>query len=87
MPALKSAEKRMRQDVKRKLNNRIRKTRMNTTERALNEAIAAGNKEEATIALAKCFSVLDKAAKVGTIHSNKADRKKARLAARLSKLA
>ena len=35
-------------------------------------------------ALSKCFSELDKAAKVGVIHDNKADRKKSRLVARVA---
>ena len=36
------------------------------------------------LALSKCFSELDKAAKVGVIHKNKADRKKSRLTARVA---
>ena len=49
---------------------------------ALKEAKDAG-KEAVDLALSKCFSELDKAAKVGVIHKNKADRKKSRLSARV----
>ena len=38
-------------------------------------------------ALSKCFSELDKAAKKGVIHPNKADRKKSRLTAMVAKQA
>ena len=54
---------------------------------AVKEAKEAGKaltgKEAVDLALSKCFSELDKAAKVGVIHKNKADRKKSRLFARV----
>ncbi len=64
MPNIKSAAKRLRQNVKNNLINRMRKSRVKTSEMHL-----------------------DKAAKKGTIHQNKADRKKARLVARVAKMA
>ena len=87
MPNTKSAAKRLRSNVKKRLVNRIRKSRIHTSETNLNAEISNGNKEKATELLSKCFSELDKAAKIGTIHSNKADRKKQRLAARVAKMA
>ena len=87
MPTLKSAFKRMRQNEQRNLRNRVRKSRVNTGEKAFNEAIAKGDADAAKKALETCFSTLDKAAKSGSIHGNKADRKKGRLAARLKKIA
>ena len=87
MPNTKSAAKRLRSNVKKRLVNRIRKSRIHTSEVNLNGEISKGNKEKAAELLSKCFSELDKAAKIGTIHSNKADRKKQRLAARVAKMA
>lgn len=87
MPNIKSAAKRLRQNAKCRLVNRMRKSRVRTSENHLNDMIKAGNKDEVQALLSKCFSELDKAAKKGTIHQNKADRKKARLAARVAKMA
>ena len=86
MPNLKSAYKRIKQDEKRNLSNRIRKTRAHNTERVFDEAIAAGDKDGAAKALEACFSTLDRAAQAGSIHKNRADRKKSRLYARLQAL-
>lgn len=83
MPNIKSAEKRVRSDAKKNMVNRIRKSRVHTAEVNLNKDLA-GAKENAAALLSKCFSELDKAAKKGAIHKNKADRKKARLAARVA---
>jgi small subunit ribosomal protein S20 len=83
----KSAAKRLRQSIKRRSFNRMRKSRVKTSETTLNEKIKAGDKEAVTQFLSKCYSELDKAAKVGTIHINKANRKKQRLAMRVAKMA
>lgn len=87
MPNIKSAEKRLRSTPKRRLRNRIRKSRVKTFEAKLNALLAEKNREGAELALRQCFAELDKAAKVGTIHSNMADRKKSRLVKRFGKLA
>ena len=111
MPNIQSAAKRLRQSVKRQAINRMRKSRVKTSEDNLDYIlgkkgdaaavtefvqkhfpVAAKTAKEAgkeidgkgavDLALSKCFSELDKAAKVGVIHQNKADRKKSRLVAR-----
>ena len=87
MPTTNSAKKRLRSSLKRRTLNRARKSRIKTDEARLTEIIAAGKKEEAAAALRQCFADLDKAAKLGTIHANKANRKKSRLAARVARLA
>ena len=87
MPNIKSAAKRLRSNVKKRLVNRMRKSRIHTSEVNLDQEISNGNKEKAVALLSRCFSELDKAAKKGTIHSNKADRKKQRLVARVAKMA
>ncbi|MCQ2402955.1 MAG: 30S ribosomal protein S20 [Lentisphaeria bacterium] len=84
---LPSAAKHMRADARKRAFNRARKTKVHDAEKELNAAIAAGNKEAVVGLLSKCYSQLDKAAKTGVIHKNKADRKKARLAARIAKMA
>jgi small subunit ribosomal protein S20 len=86
MPTTNSAKKRLRSSLGRRTLNRARKSRVKTSEAHLNETIEAGNSEQAVAALRQCFSDLDKAAKKGTIHPNKADRKKSRLAARVARL-
>ncbi len=85
MPITKSAKKRLRSSLKRRLLNRARKSRLKTSEARLNESLKAGQREQIQAALSRCFSELDKAAKKGTIHPNKASRKKSRLAARAAK--
>jgi small subunit ribosomal protein S20 len=85
MPNCTSAKKRLRQNVKRQLNNRIRKSRIKTFQSKFASELVAGNLEAAQGALCTCFAALDKAAKVGSIHRNKADRTKSRLAKRLAK--
>ena len=87
MPTTNSAKKRLRSSLGRRTLNRARKSRVKTSEARLNETIEGGNREQAVAALRQCFSDLDKAAKKGTIHPNKADRKKSRLAARVAQLA
>ena len=86
MPNIKSAAKRLRQNEKCRVFNRMRKSRIRTTENTLNEKIKTGDKAAVDELLAKCYSELDKAAKVGAIHINKANRKKQRLALRAAKM-
>ena len=82
MPNIKSAKRRMRSDAAKQARNRSVKTTLKTAERRLNDAIKDGNKENAEAALRASASAYDKAAKLGVIHSAKADRKKSRLAVR-----
>lgn len=87
MPNTESAKKRLRSNVRRRFINRVRKSRIKTSERRLLTAIAAGDAAAAKAALTACFSELDHAAKSGSIHKNKADRKKQRLSLQVNKLA
>lgn len=86
MPTTKSAAKRLRQSVKLRLRNRSRKSLIKTTEKKFLEKVDAKDVAGATAALTQCFSEFDRAAKLGAIHRNKADRKKQRLAAKLAAL-
>ena len=82
MPNIKSAKRRMRSDATKQARNRSVKSTLKTAERRLDAAIKAGNKEATQPALNGAASAFDKAAKLGVIHSAKADRKKSRLASR-----
>ncbi|NOY81570.1 MAG: 30S ribosomal protein S20 [Kiritimatiellaeota bacterium] len=83
MPNIASAKKRLRQNVKRRARNRARKRDIRLAQKQLLALIEGNDLEGARKALDVCFSRLDKAAKRGAIHRNKADRKKSRLAAKL----
>ncbi len=87
MPNIKSAAKRVKTAAKANLRNRSIKSELLTFRRKVEEVIAAGDKSVATVAVSTYASKLDKAAKRGVIKSNTADRKKARTAAALAKLA
>ncbi|MBM3195510.1 MAG: 30S ribosomal protein S20 [Chlamydiae bacterium] len=76
-----SALKRDDQAEKRRLGNRSRKAQI-FTERKKLEAAPADKK---SAQLSTVISLLDKAAKKGTIHPNKASRLKSRLALRTNK--
>ena len=72
----------MRSDAAKQARNRSAKTTLKTAERHLNDAIKDGNKENTEKALSAAAAAYDKAAKLGVIHSAKANRKKSRLANR-----
>lgn len=86
MPNTKSAEKRMRQNEKRRLRNRIYRGRARTYVKYAREAIESGDLEEARQATVQAMSALDKAAIKGTIHKNNASRRKSRLMQDLAEL-
>ena len=85
MPNTKSAERRMRNSARKQLQNRSIKSRLHTGERKYLQLLGEGKKEDATKSLRELSSLFDKAAKAGTIHKSTADRKKSRLAIRLTK--
>lgn len=80
----KSAQKRHRQSLKRRLINRSRKSTIKTFSK---KAIAAAVAGEADMAAtqSKAESLIDKAAKGSTLHKNTAARKKSRLAKAINK--
>jgi|YNPNPStandDraft_1061719.scaffolds.fasta_scaffold21556_2 small subunit ribosomal protein S20 len=85
MANTKSAAKRARQSLKRRELNKARKSRIKTLEKKYLRLLNDGKKEEAVKVFSELTSAFDKAVKVGTIHSGKANRKKSRLALYLSK--
>ena len=80
-----SATKRIRQDEKRRLRHRWRKSAVKSSVRAFDEAVTAGTTDEAATQLRKAYKRLDKIAAKGTIHKKTAARKKSRLAKQLVK--
>ena len=74
--ANKSAEKRERQEAKRRLRNRMAKSTMRTAIKKFDAAVAAGDKEAAVKALAESNKLLDTVAGKGIIRRNTAARKK-----------
>ena len=83
----KSAEKRIRQTIKRTENNRARESRIKTFLRKVEEAIATGNKTNAQAALKAAQPELMKGASKGVVKKTTASRKVSRLSARIKKLA
>ena len=75
MAHTKSAVKRLGTSKKANLRNRARISELKTIEKKLRAAVEAN--DAAAVTLAREFaSALDKAAKVGTIHANRAANKK-----------
>ncbi|NOY69687.1 MAG: 30S ribosomal protein S20 [Deltaproteobacteria bacterium] len=79
----KSAIKRNTQSINRRMRNRAVKTRVKNVINAV--ATARKNGEDTTTMLLEAQSVIDKAAKKGTIHRRTASRKISRLVKRAAK--
>ena len=81
-----SAEKRERQNRKRRLRNSSTKSTMKTAIKKFNEAVASGDVESASATLAASLKLIDSTASKGVIHKNTANRKKSRLQLRFNKM-
>ena len=87
MPNIQSAVKHVKQSAKQQAHNRAVKSEIHTVRARLYETIAGGDKTKSQETYRRYCSLVDKARKVGIIKANNADRKKARAAARLAKMA
>jgi small subunit ribosomal protein S20 len=87
MPNLKSAKKRMRQNVVQYERNVQVRTRIKSARRSFMEALETKDTETGQVALRTYSSILDKAAKAGIIKKNTAVRRKTNAANGLRKLA
>ena len=74
-----SAKKRIRQNEKRRMRNKVWRNRARTTVKEARTAIDSGNREAAENATQVAIKQLDKAASKGVIHSKNASRRKSRL--------
>jgi small subunit ribosomal protein S20 len=81
-----SAKKRVRQNARKRIVNRARKSRVKTITKQFESAITAGNVESAGEQLRIVSRKLDKTAATSTMHKRTAARKKSRLAKKLNKL-
>jgi small subunit ribosomal protein S20 len=79
MPYHKSAEKRMRQNEKRRVINRGNRTKVRTYIKKLRSALDSGKKQEIDQILPEVISVIDKSVQKGVLHANAAARYKSRL--------
>ncbi len=79
-------EKHVRQTETRTMRNRARRKEMKQAIRAVMDAAEAGDAEAVNEAMPEAQKAIDKAARHGVIHENKAARRKSRLVARARRL-
>lgn len=79
-----SAKKRIRQNAKRRMQNRSKRSTLKSQTRAYNEALTAGDSTKAASSFREVCKKLDREANHGLIHRNAAARRKSRLAKRLN---
>jgi small subunit ribosomal protein S20 len=82
-----SAKKAARKMIRRNEINTARKSHMKTEVRAVEEAIASGDKSKAEAALKAVQPILMRTAQKGIVHKKTASRKVSRLTARVKALA
>ena len=81
-----SALKRARQNEKRRLRNKSYKTRVKTTVKQLDSAVANKDQDQAAATLRQAVAIIQKTASRGVIHRRKAARRVSRLARRVNQL-
>ncbi len=86
MPTTKSAIKAMRQSIKRRARNLVKKDAYKKAVKETRKLITAGKKSEAAAALAKAMQAMDKAAKTHVLHKNTVSRLKSRMAKAIAKI-
>ena len=84
MPVIKSAQKRMRVDERKRLRNKSIRSLTKTNITRAERLIFSGELELAQKAVVAAISSLDKAAEKGVIHPNNAARRKSRLMKKLN---
>ncbi|OQW58008.1 MAG: 30S ribosomal protein S20 [Proteobacteria bacterium HN_bin10] len=87
MANTKSAKKATRVIARKTAVNKARRTRMRSSWRSVEEAIASGDAKKAQEALRTAESATMKAAGKGVVHKNLASRKVSRLSKRIATLA
>jgi small subunit ribosomal protein S20 len=87
MPNHKSAEKRVRQNEKRRVINRGNRSKVRTYIKKLRTALDSGKSEDVQQALPEVMSVIDKAVQKGVMHKNAAARYKSRLTVHANQVA
>jgi small subunit ribosomal protein S20 len=87
MPNSVSADKRLRQNEKRRLLNKDRKTELKSLAKKFDRAVNDGKKEDAETLSRQLVQRLDQAASHHVVHGNYVNRHKAGIARKLAKLA
>ena len=82
MPNHKSAEKRVRQNERRRLINRTNRTKLRTSIKKLRSALSQSGDQDLGTLLPETVSEIDKAVQKGVLHRNTAARHKSRLTVR-----
>ena len=86
MPTIKSAKKRLRQNIKHNLRNRTYKSALKTQMKKFLNAIREGNAQAVQEELRLTVKKLDTGVTKGILHKNTASRKKSRLAKKLNQM-
>ena len=87
MPNHKSAEKRVRQNERRRVVNRNNRTKLRTSVKKFRSALKGGDANQVGALLPQTISEIDKAVQKGVLHRNAAARHKSRLTARANQAA
>jgi len=74
-----SAVKKHRQDEKKRMINRINRSKMKNKIKSFRKKVGAGQKDEAAKMLPETISIIDMTVRKGTIHKNTGSRYKSRL--------
>jgi small subunit ribosomal protein S20 len=80
MPITKSAKKALRQSLKRRVRNIQKKEKIKSLIKQVRNLVSQKKAGEAKKLLPRVYKLLDKAAKIGLIKKNTAERKKSRIA-------
>jgi len=86
MPNHKSAEKRVRQNEKRRTINKGHRTKVRTYIKKVRTALESGSAQELQSVLPEAISVIDKSVQKGVMHANAAARYKSRLTAQANQV-
>lgn len=86
MPIMKSAKKRLRQNIKHNLRNRSYKSALKTQVKNFLGVVKEGNVQAAKEELRLTVKKLDKAASKGILHKKTASRKKSRLTKKFNQI-
>ena len=78
MPIIKSAKKRVKQALKRKLNNNRFKRRLHDLQKSFYDAIKANDMKKAEGELSGVYKIIDTCAKKNILPSNRANRMKSK---------
>lgn len=85
MPITNSAKKALRQNIKRRKINSVKKRKIKNLIKEARVLVSQNKNDKAKELLSKIYKTLDKAAKSGLIKKNTASRKKSRIAALINK--